>query len=141
MRPVRLSWILCVSLVSGFGCAGKNPGKPEHRHAAAEQERIDNLCGAEPADWKTPFADEAAVQTKLRAGTAPIAGRELLLSLGSDARSCDAKMYRVCRVCMELEDNSNCSQIQSGAMEYCLEKEAGVSDPSAEEAPVEAPAE
>jgi len=129
------------------GCAHKNPGNPDHRHKAEEQEAIDNICGAEPTAWKAAFANEAAVLEQIRSADSTLNGRAIMKSLAADTRSCDDQMYRVCRICMELENTGNCSQIQAGSMEHCLEKGAGVTDESedapveAAEAPAEAPAE
>src|SRR5689334_11251434 len=130
MRPRHMLLLVSVFLA----CAGKNPAKPEHRRSAEEQEQIDNICGAEPADWKARFADEAKILEQIRGGKDPAAGRSIMRAVAGDARGCDAKTYRVCRLCMELEDSGKCPQIQAGSLEFCLEKDAGVSEPGDEAA-------
>lgn len=137
-RLLRSTLVVCV--LGGFvGCAGKNPSNPDHRRSAEEQETIDNICGAELDEWKTQFANESAVLGQIRSGETTVNGREIMRAVAADTRRCDSKTYRACRICMELESTGKCPQLQAGMMEYCLEKEAGVSDEN--EGAAEEPAE
>lgn len=58
------------------GCASKDPSNPAHRPRGETRTRS-RMCGAEPASWQAPFADEARLLERIRASGDSHTGREL----------------------------------------------------------------